>query len=586
VAHPGAATLLPKKSIMALIRHLARLEPVSVEPTAPAAAERENLPALSQHNLDALGLPLAYVDRNRRYRFVNKAFLDWTDKRYDDVIGHEVVEVVGREVFELYAAYVDAALDGERTGYERQLAARGRPAIWIRVDYYPDRSAAGPVRGFLVTYTDVDPLKRLELEAGQREHRLRIVTDSVGSPIIYFDQQLKLRFANQPFGDWIGVAADDLLGHSLTELLHADTFAEMQGYIERAFAGAKVSYERRDRNAKGELRWIRTTLFPDRAVGGRVGGVFAVMTDIDDDVQIRNALKAQEGQLRLFADNIPGPIAYLDRNLRYRFVNQAFANWVCRPQDEIYGRTPSEVLTYDVAAFLQPILRRAQEGQNVEYERIGATQDGQRRWMHGRIVPDLEASGTVRGVYCTEYDIHDLKLTEQALATREEQLRLFTDNIPEPVVYLDADRRYAFVNEAFLALVGLARDGCSASYRSAGTGPRGMMEPGRNRVFAGRRSLRARHRRQQAQRWIRALRTGPQLRRHGEGRVRRRPRHHRPEAGAGHPGHARRPADRDHQRRARAGRVHRPRRALPLREPRVPAVLRADAGAGQRDAAA
>ena len=64
----------------------------------------------------------------------------------------------------------------------------------------------------------------------------------------------------------------------------------------------------------------------------------------------------------------------------------------------------------------------------------------------------------LRGIYCTEYDIHDLKLTEQALAAREEQLRLFNDNIPEPIVYLSADRRYQFVNEAFLHLVGLERD--------------------------------------------------------------------------------------------------------------------------------
>ena len=57
--------------------------------------------------------------------------------------------------------------------------------------------------------------------------------------------------------------------------------------------------------------------------------------------------------------------------------------------------------------------------------------------MHGRVAPDLDAAGKLRGLYCTEYDIHDLKPTEQALAAREEQLRLFTDNIPEPVVYLD-----------------------------------------------------------------------------------------------------------------------------------------------------
>ena len=62
----------------------------------------------------------------------------------------------------------------------------------------------------------------------------------------------------------------------------------------------------------------------------RFRDAFAVINDIEDDIRIREALKSQEAQLRLFADNIPGPIAYLDRSLRYTFVNQAFANWVCR----------------------------------------------------------------------------------------------------------------------------------------------------------------------------------------------------------------------------------------------------------------
>ena len=116
-------------------------------------------------------------------------------------------------------------------------------------------------------------------------------------------------------------------------------------------------------------------------------------------------------------------------------------------------------MPHDVNSFLRPIIQRAQDGENVEYERIGVSADGQRRWMHGRIAPDLDGTGTVRGLYCTEYDIHDLKLTEQALATREEQLRLFTDNIPEPLVYVDTDRNYTFVNDAFLRLVGFDREG-------------------------------------------------------------------------------------------------------------------------------
>ncbi|CAG0957917.1 putative signaling protein [Burkholderiales bacterium] len=471
---------------MALQRAPLRADTATVQ-TVGDAVERGNLQALSQRKLNALGQPLAYVDRNFRYRFANRAFLDWLGRRPDEVLGREVVEVLGREVWTLYHAYTEAALEGERTGFERQLVTAGRPPIWIRVDYYPDRGANGRVRGLLVTYSDVDHLKRLELEAGQREHRLRLVTDSVGVPILYVDRQQKIRFANWPFADWIGVPSDDLLGHGLRDVLPAESMGEMSAALERAFTGAKVSYERREKKSTGEPRWVRVTLFPDREVSGRIGGAFVVLNDIEDDVRVREALKSQQAQLRLFADNIPGPIAYLDRTLRYTLVNQAFANLACRPQEEIYGRTPAEILPPDVAGFLRPVLKRAQDGEHVEYERIGTLPSGDKRWMHGRIAPDLDATGTVRGLYCTEYDIHDLKLTEQALATREQQLRLFTDNIPEPVVYLDAERRYVFVNEAFLRLYGLKRDEVIGrrSTEVLGMEATEALAPGRQRVMSG-----------------------------------------------------------------------------------------------------
>ena len=442
---------------MALNRSLTRPDPSTLQ-TMGEGIERESLLALSQRKLNALGLPVCYIDADQRYRFINRAFLDWTGRAQAEVIGREVVDVDGREVYQLYHAYLEAALSGERVSFERQLTSVKRNAFWIRVDYYPDRGPRGDVRGVLSTFTDVDNIKRLELEAGEREHRLRIVTDSVGLPIFYFDRALRLRFANKPYGKYIGGEVDDLLGQPLKNFVATDALAEMQSYMERAFAGATVSYERRERASSGDLRWVRITLFPDREPGGKTGGAFVVINDIEDDIRIREALKSQEAQLRLFADNIPGPIAYLDRKLKYTFVNQAFANWVCRPQDQIYGKTPYDIMPHDVNSFLRPIITRAQEGENVEYERVGISADGQRRWMHGRIAPDLDGTGKVRGLYCTEHDIHDLKLTEQALATREEQLRLFTDNIPEPVVYVDMEGNYTFVNDAFLDLVGIPRE--------------------------------------------------------------------------------------------------------------------------------
>ena len=48
------------------------------------------------------------------YITVNKAFVDWLGKREGEVLGREVIEVLGRDVFQLYRAYIDAALSGER----------------------------------------------------------------------------------------------------------------------------------------------------------------------------------------------------------------------------------------------------------------------------------------------------------------------------------------------------------------------------------------------------------------------------------------------------------------------------------------
>ena len=93
--------------------------------------DRDTLLALSQRKLNALGLPVCYIDAYQRYRFVNRAFLEWTGKPQAEVIGREVVEVDGRELYQLYHAYLEAALGGER-GVGLTPWHRGHPIGWLR----------------------------------------------------------------------------------------------------------------------------------------------------------------------------------------------------------------------------------------------------------------------------------------------------------------------------------------------------------------------------------------------------------------------------------------------------------------------
>ena len=163
--------------------------------------------------------------------------------------------------------------------------------------------------------------------------------------------------------------------------------------------------------------------------------------------------------MRLFADNIPGPIAYLDRSLKYTFVNQAFANSVCKPQDEIYGKTPFEVMASDVASFLRPIAqararRRARRIRAHRHDAAGpAPLDARPHRARPRRRPARCAACIAPNTTST---------TSSSPSRRWPRARSSCASSPTTFRSRSStsttNLRYVFVNEAFLRLTGLDRD--------------------------------------------------------------------------------------------------------------------------------
>ena len=67
-----------------------------------------------------------------------------------------------------------------------------------------------------------------------------------------------------------------------------------------------------------------------------------------------SALRAGEGQIRLITDALPILIAYVDRDLQYRFANMTAAKWNARQREDIIGRYPEEVLSRSALQTLYP----------------------------------------------------------------------------------------------------------------------------------------------------------------------------------------------------------------------------------------
>lgn len=135
-----------------------------------ASRRREHEFRALADNVPAL---FSYVDRDRRYRFVNKRYEELFQRSTDQIMGSTMQELLGPEGYAAVQPHLDAALNGEEQLFEYRLPVSGVGERWISAHYVPDRNEEGHVTGLFVLLADVTQLKRSESDLRKQEQALR-----------------------------------------------------------------------------------------------------------------------------------------------------------------------------------------------------------------------------------------------------------------------------------------------------------------------------------------------------------------------------------------------------------------------------
>jgi diguanylate cyclase (GGDEF)-like protein/PAS domain S-box-containing protein len=413
--------------------------------------------------LDLLSLAACVLDEALRYRYVNAAYGALSGLAPEVFPGRTPDEVFNRAPRDERRHHLQRALAGETSVFNRRTEEGPAAGLWVRAHYFPLRGNAADVVGVLVVLVDVQQLKDAEAKLADRERQLSLIMDSVGLPVTYVDRERVIRFANRPSCEWSGRAQDTMVGRAITEVMTPEVAAAAAPLIDRALAGEPITYEREALWPGRERRQIRGQMIPDRDASGAVLGVLIVLIDIEKDHQLRREIEAKEAQLRDFAENIPGPIAVVDRDFRYLFVNKVFQESRGLALESVVGRRVDEILgEKDSAEFFAPFAERLVRGESCIHERLVGPPGKEPRWHLVQLAPIMVPldGGAPRfnGYYIVSSDIHDIKLAQERLAEQEAQLRLYTDNIPDSVAYLDESRTILFANRRFAELRGLRPD--------------------------------------------------------------------------------------------------------------------------------
>lgn len=358
-----------------------------------------------------------------------------------DILGEEQFSRREREV--LPVALRQGYWQGETLARNAQGEARVLSHLLIA-----HRSPDGSVQHFSGILRDITASKTAERQLHESEQRLRAITDSVPALIAEIGTDYVYRFANRAYEEWLGIARGDMLGRSVEQVMGRQLFELIGPYHARAFRGERVDYVREARHA-GQTRWLHVTLVPRLDEDGRPDGCYAIGVDITENRKVEAALRENEQRLRAITDNVPALIAEIGADLRFRFVNRRYEQWMGLDKQGLINHRFEEVYPEDVTRVVMPRLQAALRGEVVEYERqISEVPGG--RVLQFHLVPRRdEQTGAVLGFYTLGTDITAARQAEIALHQNERLLISITDRMPMRVSYVDHEQCYRFVNLAY-----------------------------------------------------------------------------------------------------------------------------------------
>ncbi|MET0427855.1 MAG: PAS domain-containing protein [Microvirga sp.] len=232
-------------------------------------------------------------------------------------------------------------------------------------------------------------------------------------------------FYNDTYRPILGPRLPHALGAPL-RVLWSDVWDQVRPIIEMALAGTASRYDdlplTMARHGVEEQTWWSFSYSPLFDEDGEVVGVFCVSNETTQRVLSERALRAREAELLLITDTLPLLIAFIDRDLVYRFANRAYEDWFYRRPEDVVGCHVRDLLDDEGLAARRAAFDAALAGDQVRLELDWPHRDGRPRVADIRYLPRRAEDGAIDGFYVFVLDVTDRKQVENLLRETNETL--------------------------------------------------------------------------------------------------------------------------------------------------------------------
>ena len=388
--------------------------------------ERENEVMLAaMFERTPAGIVLA--DPTGRFVHANATFRRLLGYGEAELAGKSIGDVVHPEDAETAWQIFGDLVQGRRNQaeFEKRYLRKSGQAIWARSTVARVPDAEGRLRYLLAMVEDITERERAYEALRESEARLQAFTRHSPAAMFLKDREGRYRFVNQRFLHRLGLAREQVIGHTDEELFTPQRAQGSAAHGADVLArGLPVQFEETVQSLDGE-RSFMVTLFPVFDGAGAVVGVGGVATDITERKQVEQALREQRTLLaeaqKLAGlgcwewDPASGRLTWSDELYRiYGLQPGAF-----RPTFESYLE---RVHPEDRQAVAAALSRALVQGRGFMLEERVLRPDGELRYLRTRGEPVGEAGGPPSMIVGTCLDVSDEKAAEAALRALSRRL--------------------------------------------------------------------------------------------------------------------------------------------------------------------
>jgi PAS domain S-box-containing protein len=201
---------------------------------------------------------------------------------------------------------------------------------------------------------------------------------------------------------------------------------------------------------------VSTSLVP-----GHPGKIMVVVADLTAERRREREVENNLNQYRRLADALPALIAFIDRNLVYRFVNARYEDWFGMDSRSVIGQPLREVLGEDSFHERQAAFAEVFAGRPQRFEAEVSVRGGEPRMGEVQYIPRTDPAGEVDGFYVLVNDIterknseDELRRTLEALRESEARFRAMAEAAPVMIWQSGPTGETEFLNRAYLDFFG------------------------------------------------------------------------------------------------------------------------------------